>query len=171
MDLAFLILAIIFLPLPGILLSLLALIPPVYKQAQNKLIVRVITSLVIIVISFGIWFLGERWVYVTAMDVFIAIPATIPGPDGEYDSISEETLAKYKAHRSAVLDEAWTRSIIPPPLRRPCYTPEKVVCEVADQLPGGNWQTSRQYFKEFFIYMLAGIPGGGLAWYFSRVSK
>ncbi|MFC1974915.1 hypothetical protein ACFLXQ_00785 [Chloroflexota bacterium] len=161
------------LSLPGILLSLVTLIPPIRKRAQNNLAVRVVTLLVVMILPSIVLFAAFQRIMVEGHYIFASIPSMDPEEIYDYTEVEiKEFEAKYAEKlvekHEAVVYETWIRVMVPSLLRRPCYTNEKIVCELVDQFPENRELMSRNYLQGSAFPLALSLPGGVLAWYFTR---
>ncbi|MFC1974916.1 hypothetical protein ACFLXQ_00790 [Chloroflexota bacterium] len=157
------------LPLPGILLSLITLIPAVRKRTQNNVAVRIVTLLVVMILSVVVIFFVTKRLEVEVHYVFTFIPRM--GLEEDYDYSYEEFnefWAKYEKKRSAIVHETWIRVMVPPFLRRSCYTTEKDVCEFVNQFPETRKLLSQNYLPGVAFVLALSLPGGVFAWHFTR---
>ncbi len=156
--------------LPGILLSLITLIPAVRKRAQSSLAGRVVTLLVVMILSVVVVFFVTTRLQVIVWYAVVTTPQM--GVEIHYDYPRQEFVSKYFEKRSAIVHETWIRVIVPPPLRQQCYTTEKDVCEFVDQFPEIRRVLFQNYLQGVFfplvMALVGSLPGGALAWYFTR---
>ncbi|MFC1974914.1 hypothetical protein ACFLXQ_00780 [Chloroflexota bacterium] len=154
--------------LPGILLSLIVLIPAVRKRAQSTLAVRVITILVVMILSVVVMFSVTKRLEVETFYVFLSIPSMGLEED-PYEAAIAGHWAKYEEKREAIVHETWIRVLVPPLLRRPCYTIEKDVYEFVDLLPKNIGPMSQNnYYRGIAFIVALSLPGGVFAWHFTR---
>ncbi|MFC1974912.1 hypothetical protein ACFLXQ_00770 [Chloroflexota bacterium] len=158
-----------FRSLPSILVSLITLIPPVRMWAQSNLIVRVVTLLVVMTPSLVLVFYETSQIATIAHYNYAFIPPMVLPADYKYSNLDEKIQAKYAEKREAIVQETCIRIMVPPPLRRQCYTVEKDVCEFVDQFPGISeligWGP---FLKRFVLSLVFSLPGVVLAGYFTR---
>ncbi len=153
-------------PLAGILLSLVTLIPAVRKRAQSNHSGRIVTLLAVMILSVVFMFSVIRWLEVQVYYVLMSIPYM--GSVEDYDSI-RGFYAKYDEKGRAIDRETWIRVMIPPLLRWQCYTTEKNVCEFVDQYPDVRvLMTWNRYLLVLAFALGFSLPGGALAWHFTR---
>jgi hypothetical protein len=153
------IMLVLALGLIGALTSLVVLIPPVRELARRNVTARrvvvFIVGLLSLVIAFGLYTrLGAEVYYI-------------------FGTIGEPPWQKTEdPYKQAVVREIWTRLLVPPPLQRPCYAGEAVVCEKADWtapiVRDGGWGT---YLGGVGICLISALAGGFLAWLFTTRPK
>ena len=150
------ILMVLALGLIGALTSLVVLIPPIRKLAQRNATARrtvvFIVGLLSVTIAFGLYTrLGAELYY-----IFGTIDAP---PWGQTED----------PYKPVIVQEIWMRLLVPPPLQRPCYAGEAVVCEKTDWIApiagDGGWGT---YLGAVGICLISALAGGFLAWLFTR---
>jgi hypothetical protein len=149
------ILMVLSLGLIGALTSLVVLIPPIRKLARRnaaaRQVVVFIVGLLSLAIAFGLYTrLGAEVYYIFG---------TIDAPPWQ------KTEDPYKP---AVVQEIWMRLLVPPPVQRPCYAGEAVVCEKTDWIApiagDGGWGA---YLGGIGICLISALAGGFLAWLFT----
>ncbi len=146
--------------LPGILLSLLTRIPAVRKRAQSNLAGRVVTLLAVMILAVVLMFFVTTRLGVQLFYVFAPLSMN---REINFDYV------KFEAKRSAIHHETWIRVMVPPLLRRQCYTIEKDVCEFVDQLHENRESMSQNgYLQGVALVLTLSLPGGAFAWYFTR---
>jgi len=147
---------VLILALIGALVSLVVLLPPLRKLGRRSIIMRMtevfIIALLSLVISFGLWTrLGAEIAY-----IFSTIG---PAPWQEGGD----------PYRSAIVKELWVRSMMPPPLRRFCYSEEAIVCQRADwyapDVASGDWGL---YLQGIGMCLIASLVSSLLVWLFTR---
>ena len=116
------------------------------------------------VISFGLWTrLNAEAAYVFGTMVMVDTfdPERIPTA-----TWPPETLA----NKPFVIRELWTRLLIPPPVRRPCYAGEAWVCGLADDvLPATSDRWSwKSYLQDVGLAGVSVLTSSVLAWLFTR---
>ncbi len=81
------------------------------------------------------------------------------------------------AHKGAVVDELWTRAMISPAGRAPCYAGDATVCDLADLVMArateeyGLPRGEEFYALRVFLGVSIGVFGGAVAWYLARPRK
>jgi hypothetical protein len=149
------ILMVLALALIGGFVSLVALIPPIRKLGRRDATARwtavLIIGLLSLVIAFGLYTRLGAGVYY--------IFGTIGEPPWQ------RTEDPYKP---AIVQEIWIRLLVPPPLQRPCYAGEAVVCEKTDWMAPiageGGWGS---YLASVGICLISALAGGFLTWLFT----
>jgi hypothetical protein len=153
------IMLVLALGLIGALTSLVVLIPPVRELARRNVTARrvvvFIVGLLSLVIAFGLYTrLGAELYYIF-------------GTIGEPSWQSTED-----PYKQAIVREIWTRLLVPPPLQRPCYAGEAVVCEEADWIgPIVGDRGWGAYLGSVGICLISALAGGFLAWLFTTRPK
>jgi len=152
-------LLVLALGLIGALTSLVVLIPPIRKLARCDATARQAVVLVIgllsLVIAFGLYTrLGAEVHYIFS---------TIGEPPWQRTEDPD---------KPAVVREIWMRRLVPPPLRRPYYSDDAVVCEKVDwitfNMDDGGWGP---YLGSVGICLVSTLAGGFLAWLFTTRPK
>jgi hypothetical protein len=77
--------------------------------------------------------------------------------------------------------EVWLRSLVPPPLRAPCFTGNEIGCQWADRLGFGGkdsvgWTSGSAMWLDYWLVLLIGfgfsaIVSGALVWYATRKKR
>lgn len=155
--------------IPGVLISLVTLVPGIRKRTQNNLGVRVVALLSVMSLSMIIVFVANAALNVRADYLFAFIPPMTPRQYEDYSSNKiAEFEAKFEQHHEAIIHETWVRTIIPPRLRQPCYTNEQDVCEFVDQFPKNREGMSLDnYLGRVKLALACSLVGGVFAWYFT----
>ena len=161
------IIVIVALALIGALVSLCVLLPPVRKLCQRNLAARGVAICIVGALSFVIGFglLTRLNAEVTYLFGTMSIVDTFgPGPAQVVWSPQVE------ANKPYVVRELWARLLIPPGIRRPCYTNAAWVCDAADNvLPAVSerwgWQP---YLRDVGIGCVPAVTSGLLAWFYTR---
>lgn len=147
---------VLILALIGALVSLVVLLPPLRKSGRRSTITRMaevfIIALLSLVIGFGLWTrLGAEVAYIFS---------TIGSPPRQ--EVEDP-------NRLAIVNEVWMRSMMPPPLRRSCYSGKAIVCQKADwaapDAVNGNWSS---YLQGLGICLVASLTGSFLVRFFTR---
>ena len=145
---------------PGVLLSLIALIPAIRKRTQNNRVERLVTILMIMALS--------------AMIIILTLARIKTELYYEYSSTSMvgsdiESWEGYEENRSAIVHETWIRFLIPPFLRWQCYTNNKVVCSFVNQISATEGLMRLDSYLWNLLFALAlSLPGGMFARHFTR---
>ena len=158
----------IVLVLVGALVSLLALLSPIRRLCRRSLVARIavicILGLVSFVIGFGLW----TRLNAEAAHVFgtMIIVDTFDAERTPTATWPPETLA----NKPFVIRELWTRLLIPPPVRRPCYAGEAWVCGLTDDvLPATSDRWSwKSYLQDVGLAGVSVLTSSVLAWLFTR---
>ncbi len=148
--------------LSGILLSLITLIPAIHKRAQSNLAVRVVTLLVVMILSAVVLFFTTKRLEVEFHYRFVVSIGIVGFAEYHPDYYH------YQENSRAIRHETWIRVMAPPLLRRQCYTTEKDVCEFVDQFPKNRELMSRNYLQGVALALALSLPGGAFVWYFTR---
>jgi len=149
----------------GFLLWPIILIPMVRKQAQRKVFVKMALFLIVIITSTIILLFATRQSVVDAFytGLFASMYSTRP-----YQKI-EGASWEYHENETAIKDETWRRSIVPPSLRQSCYSTNKAVCEFVDKFPTDQGLMSWVGYIQGLVFPLAlALPNGMFVWYFTR---
>ncbi len=148
----------VFGSLPGVLLAPISLIPAVRKRAQSDLAGRVVTLLVVMLLSAVLAFsvlmwLGVKYYYSSSWGF-------------------ETFEIKYEENSRAIERETWIRAMLPPFLKERCYTSKKDVCEFVDQFPKIRGLMARNGYTEVLVFALGlSLAGVALAWSFFTPRK
>ena len=144
------------LALVGALASLVVLIPPIRKLGRCNAVARLTGVLIIgllsLVIGFGLFTrLGAEVHYI-------------------FSTIGEPPWQRAEdPYRPVIVKEIWIRLLVPPPLQRPCYAGEAVVCQRADwatpNAAGRDWGS---YLADIGICLISSLTSGFLVWMFTR---
>jgi hypothetical protein len=147
------------LALVGALASLVVLIPPIRKLGRGSTVARLTGILIIgllsLVIGLGLYArLGAEVHYI-------------------FSTIGEPPWQRAEdPYKPAIVKEIWIRLLVPPPLQRPCYAREAVVCQRADwAAPGaadGDWGS---YLTGMGICLISSLTSGLLVWLFTRKNE
>ena len=153
------ILLVLALGLIGALVSLVVLIPPIRKLARRDATARqavvLVVGLLSLVVAFGLYTrLGAELYYIFG---------TIGEPPWQRTEDPD---------KPAIVREVWMRMLVPPPLLRPCYAGEAVVCEKADWIgPIVGDRGWGAYLGSVGICLISALAGGFLAWLFATRPK
>lgn len=144
----------------GIVLSLPILLPPVRRWGRrsvaNSTWLVCITGLVSWVLVFGLW--ARCWAMIN-----YAV-STTPIYKGQDHVYVPPRLEEKKAYRKALVNEFWLRSLVPPPVRRSCYTSDQIVCELAgDSVVPPEW-----YLIQIGAGVVSAMMSCALTWQFTR---
>ena len=156
------------LALLGALISLLALLSPVRslcrRSAGARIAVICILGFVSLVVGFGLWTrLNAEAAYV--FGTFVMVDTFDPDriPTATWPPETQE-------NRPLVVRELWTRLLVPPAVRRPCYAREAWVCELADDvLPATSdrWSGS-SYLQDIGIACVPALVSTMIVGFFTR---
>ncbi len=157
--------------LPGILLALITLIPAIRKRARSDLAGRVVMLLVIMMLSAALVFSVTRWLEAQFCYLDLILVPMVPDPD--YASLSGREfhtfVIMYEEYREVIDRETWIRAMVPPFLRRQCYTTKEYICVFVDQFPKNRVpMTWNRYLLVLAIALGFSLPGGAFAGYLTR---
>ena len=170
-DLGPLIVVAVGLVLLGALISLPALLSPVRSLCRRSAGARIgiicILGFVSLAAGFGLWTrLHAEAAYIFGTFVMVD---TFDADDIPTARWPPET----QANRPFVVRELWTRLLVPPAARRPCYAREAWVCELTDDvLPAtsGRW-SERSYFRDVGIACVPALVSAMIVGFFTRKSR
>jgi hypothetical protein len=137
----------------GILVSLLARLSSIADRGRRSITARIITAFILGTVSFLIAF---------------GLVAQL-GTGAEYslcwhlvDTYGRQRL---QMNRNAVLKELWIRRIVPPPLRRSCYTTSSVyVCTLADAVSAISNLAAFSWTWQVIMSLTSAAITGSLVW-------
>ena len=162
------IVAVIGLLLLGALMSLPALLSPVRRPCRRSTGARIavicVLGFVSLAVGFGLWTrLHAEVAYV--FGTFVMVDTFDP------DDIPTATWPpETQVNRPFVVRELWTRLLVPPAVRRPCYAREAWVCERADDvLPATSDRWSRRsYLQDIAAACVPALASALLVGFFTR---
>jgi hypothetical protein len=144
------------LALVGALASLVVLIPPIRKLGRCNAVARLTGVLIIgllsLMIGFGLFTrLGAEVHYI-------------------FGTIGEPPWQRAEdPYKPAIVKEIWIRLLMPPPLQRPCYAGEAVVCQRTDwAAPSAADRDWGSYLMDIGICLISSLTSGFLVWMFTR---
>jgi len=160
--------AIVVLVLTGVLVSLMTLAPPIRRRCQHNRAARMAAACTLGLVSFAISFglltrLGAEAIYL--IGTMITVDTFDPEIGAEV-TWSPET----QMNKRYVVRELWTRLLIPPAMRRPCYAKEAWICEFADDLmPVESGQRGwAPYLQTVGMACVSVVASSVLVWRFTR---
>jgi len=155
----------------GTLISLLALLSPVRSLCRRSTGARIavicILGSVSLAAGFGLWtrlHAEAAYVFGTFVMVDTFDPEDIPTATWPPET---------QANRPFVVRELWTRLLVPPAVRRPCYAREAWVCELADDvLPAASdrWSGS-SYLLDLGIACVPALVSVTIVGFFTRKGR
>ena len=155
----------------GALISLPALLSPVRSLCRRSTGARIavicILGFVSLAVGFGLWTrLHAEAAYV--FGTFVMVDTFDP------DRIPTATWPpETQVNRPFVVRELWTRLLVPPTVRRPCYAREAWVCELADDvLPttSDRW-SGGSYFQDMGIACVPALVSSMIGGFFTRKGR
>jgi hypothetical protein len=167
-DLGPLIVVAIGLVLLGALISLPALLPPVRRLCRRSTGARIavicILGFVSLAIGFGLWtrlHAEAAYVFGTFVMVDTFDPGRVPTATWPLET---------QVNRPFVVRELWTRLLVPPVVRHPCYAREAWVCDLADDvLPATSDRWSgRSYLQDMAVACVPALTSALLVGFFTR---
>jgi hypothetical protein len=167
-DLGPSVVAVVGLVLLGALISLPALLSPVRslcrRSTGTRIAVICILGFVSLAVGFGLWTrLHAEAAYV--FGTFVMVDTFDP------DRIPTATWPpETQVNRPSVVRELWTRLLVPPAVRRPCYARETWVCDLADDVLSAssdrwNWTA---YLQDVAVSCVPALASTVLVWFFTR---
>ena len=160
---------------PPVLIGLAVLVPPLRKRAQHNSTTRwmeiLLVGLVAFVICFGLWtFLKAQFDYLSPN--IIVYPETPPSPYPNWQT-------DWMAEKPALVREFWVRALIPPSLRRPCYTSATNICHIAEYVldliffwsPDRRQDENQLYWTLIGLAAFSALIGSAVAWLVTRPGK
>ena len=152
----------------GVLLSLLALLPPLRRLGRRSVRAKAVVidacALLALAVTFG---LGTR-LFAGAM-VAVVTQAEASWRDRvPKGSELERQLQGWDENRRVILNELWLRQMAPPARGSPCYTRQLAVCELMGELGVFGTSTWGTYALFVGLGVVSALVGGVLAWLFLR---
>jgi hypothetical protein len=142
--------AAILIPLAiGFVVSLPALLTPVRRLGQASRASRIAESIMLAVLTFGICFVSLSWVEAATSPSIWAIMGF---------SVGQNVIPYDEPIHSGTVQELWTRALIPPPLRGPCYSHVEAVCSQADLIIRGTFGGPNAWADYLLLVGLSLIP-------------
>ena len=170
-DLGPLIVVVLGLLLLGALISLPALLPPVRSLCRRSTGARIavicILGFVSLAVGFGLWTrLHAEAAYIFGTFVMVDTFDADDIPTATWPPETQE-------NRPFVVRELWTRLLVPPAVRRPCYAREAWVCELADDvLPATSDRWSgRSYLRDVGIACVPALVSAMIVGFFTRKGR
>lgn len=160
------ILIVLTLAVMGGFVSLIILLPPLRRVGRRSPMTRSVAIFTVGLLSLAAGFALLTWIFAVGQIVLA---------DSQFHMEPLVSTEAYQARKfTDVAGEIWRRRRNPPPLRRPCYTPDIVVCEGADQVllyhPTGDWGPYTDVTVIGYS-LISALAGGFLTWFFVKPGR
>ena len=151
----------------GLGVALLARLPAVRRRARARPAGRAGLIVGLGLLAFALAFVGWTRLNVKITFVFdsIIVDDIYPHPPNWQ--------ADLQVHRDALEQELWLRSLLPPALRRPCYSDQKIICRLAKDMETAQtrWfptSLEQSYLESLGVAAVSALAAGLGAWWFTR---
>ncbi|NDJ79059.1 MAG: hypothetical protein GYB65_22640 [Chloroflexi bacterium] len=155
--------------LPGVLLSLVARIPPLRAWARAQRNHRLTVILGLMLAALVLMYVGAT--RFEAESTYLQEIAF----GGELDDATNESLREYEDNHRVIRNELWRRLLRPPAQRADCYARDDDTCDLTDRFIAQYEEDSEMEFGSPEVYggtlaltIFTGLIAGGLTWWHTR---